>query len=153
MKKLTVFIFVLLFTVGLVSCGIKGKETLRIEFAEWEMCAIMNNSIEPQGSEKDMVVAVGMPDELYPDVKIVEMTLTAKGGKLTLNDATNGKSYEGTYEIAEETSKGIRYDIVLDGIVGSIYLSPTEYYSGTELPTLPMDIGEYSLYFVPNEQW
>ena len=151
MKKLIVFVLVLLFAVGLVGCGIKGKETLRIEFAEWEMRAVMNNSIESQGNEDDMVVAVGIPDELYPDVKIVEMTLTAKGGKLTLNDATNGKSYEGTYEIAEETSKGIRYDIVLDEIPGSVYLSPTEYYNGTELPTLPMDIGEYSLYFVPNE--
>ena len=44
MKKLIVFVLELLFAVGLVGCGIKGKETLRIEFAEWKNSRLLSSS-------------------------------------------------------------------------------------------------------------
>ena len=57
----------------------------------------------------------------------------------------------GSYTVTEETSKGITYEITIDGITGYATLSPTEYYYGTEIPTLLINMGEYSLYFIPNE--
>ena len=40
-----------------------------------------------------LVVAVGEADERYPDAEIVDMTLTAKDGEITITDTTNGKTY------------------------------------------------------------
>ena len=43
------------------------------------------------------------------------------------------------------------YQIMIDGVEGVAVLSLTEYYSGTEIPTLPINMGEYSIYFIPND--
>ena len=150
MKKLISFVLILVSVLGLVGCGINGKETLHIEFCEWKMRAVMSNDAE-LADDDALVVAVGVPDELYPDAKVVDMTLTADHGEITLVDATNNKTYTGTYEIKEETSKEILYEITLDGITGYAALSPTDYYDGTQIPTLPINLGEYSVYFLPNE--
>ncbi len=150
MKKFISFILVLVSVLGLTSCGIKGKETLRIEFFEWKMRAVMSNDAE-LADDAAIIVAVGEPDELYPDAKVVDITLTANHGEITLVDATNNKTYSGTYEIKEETSKEILYDITLDGITGYAVLSLTGYYDGTQIHTLPINLGEYSVYFLPNE--
>ena len=87
----------------------------------------------------------------YPDVKIVDITLTANQGNITLVDSTNNKTYNGTYTIVEETSKEITYKIVIGETTGYATLSPTKNYNGTEVPTLPINFGDYSLYFTPNE--
>lgn len=151
MKKLISAVLVLLCISSLTGCGIKGKEVLYIEFNEWKMQAVMSNDTENAKDERELVIAVGGYDELYPDVKIVDITLTANQGNITLVDSTNNKTYNGTYKIVEETSKEITYEIIIDGVTGYATLSPTKYYNGTEVPTLPINFGEYSLYFTPNE--
>ena len=97
------------------------------------------------------MVAVGEAYELYPDAEIVDMTLTAKDGEITITDTTNGKTYNGTYEVMQKTPKGTDYEIIIYGVNGYATVAPTEYYDGSEIPTLPINIDGYSLYFIPNE--
>ena len=42
-----------------------------------------------------------------------------------------------------------REQIIIDEVTGYATLSPTEYYDGSEEPTLPISIGDYSIYFIP----
>ena len=46
------------------------------------------------------------------------MTLTAKDGEITITDTTNGKTYNGTYEVRQKTPKGTDYEIIIDGVTG-----------------------------------
>ena len=115
------------------------------------MRAVMKNDIEASQNEDELVVAVGKADELYPDAKIVDIVLTAKDEKISIVDNTNDKEYSGDYKLIEKTQKGCNYEITIDGKSGYATISPTEYYDGTEVPTLPINLGEYSIYFIPAE--
>ena len=150
MKKITIFVLICFTVMMFTACGITGKEILHLESNEWKMDAVMSNDISLADSDA-VVAAVGAPDALYPNAKVVDLTLTAKGGELTLVDATNHQTYTGTYIITEETSKSITYEIVIDGITGSATLSWGEQYEGDSVPTLPINLGAYSVYFLPHE--
>lgn len=94
------------------------------------------------------MIAVGKADELYPEAEIVDLTLAAKVGIITITDTTNGKIHSGTYEVMQKTSKGTNYEIIIDGVTGYATVALTEYYDGSEIPTLPVNIDGYSLYFI-----
>ena len=96
-----------------------------------------------------MYYAARIAKEKYPDAKIVDLTLIAKDGEITITDATNNKTYSGTYKVQQKTPKGTDYEVTIDGVTGYATVSPTEYYDGSEVPTLPINLGEYSLYFIP----
>lgn len=150
MKRTFYLIPLLIITLMLVACGTK-TETISIEDYAWKMRAVMKNDIEAAQNEDELVVAVGVNDELYPDAKIVDIVLNAKDEKISIVDNTNDKTYSGVYKLKEQTSKGSHYEITIDGKNGYATISPTEYYEGTEVPTLPINLGEYSIYFIPAE--
>lgn len=148
MKKLIALFCAVIFAVTLSACN---ADVVKIEDYEWKMRTVMSNDTEAAQYQDELVVAVGEADELYPDAEIVDMTLTAKDGEITITDTTNGKTYNGTYEVMQKTPKGTDYEIIIDGVTGYATVAPTEYYDGTEIPTLPINIDGYSLYFIPNE--
>lgn len=148
MKKLIALFCAVIFAVTLSACNV---DVVKIEDYEWKMRTVMSNDTEAAQYQDELVVAVGEADELYPDAEIVDMTLTAKDGEITITDTTNGKTYNGTYEVIQKTPKGTDYEIIIDGVTGYATVAPTEYYDGTEIPTLPINIDGYSLYFIPNE--
>lgn len=148
MKKIISIFLMLIFTFALSACN---SDEFAIEDYEWKMRTVMRNDIEVAQNEDELVVAVGEADELYPDAEIVDLTLIAKDGEITITDTTNGKTYNGTYEVQKKTSKGMDYEIIIDGVTGYATVSPTEYYDGSEIPTLPINIDGYSMYFIPNE--
>ena len=148
MKKLIALFCAVIFAVTLSACN---DDVVKIEDYEWKMRTVMSNDTESAQYQDELVVAVGEADELYPDAEIVDMTLTAKDGEITITDTTNGKTYNGTYEVIQKTPKGTDYEIIIDGVTGYATVAPTEYYDGTEIPTLPINIDGYSLYFIPNE--
>ncbi|MBQ8802859.1 MAG: hypothetical protein IJZ53_04400 [Tyzzerella sp.] len=149
MKRKGIYIFLLLVaTLVLSSCS---AEIVAIDDCEWKMRSVMSNNIETAADADTSVLAVGETDELYPNAKIVEMTLVAENGKITITDATNDKTYSGTYKVIQKTPKSIDYEITIDGLNGYATVAPTEYYDGTEIPTLPINLGDYSLYFIPNK--
>ena len=147
MKKLLYIVsLMLLFIFSLSSCA---SETISIEDYEWKMRTVMSGNIETAQNEDALIVAVGESDELYPDAKIVDLTLIAEDGKITITDKTNIKTYTGTYKVQKKTPKGTDYEITINGQDGYATVAPTEYYDGSEVPTLPINLGEYSLYFIP----
>lgn len=144
MKRVLSTVFLLLsLTLLFSSCATKN---ISIEDCEWQMRTVISGDIETSQNE-DSLVAVGEPDELYPDAKIVDLILIAKDGKITINDETNNKTYNGTYKVQQKTPKGNVYEVTINGQDGYATVAPTEYYDGSEIPTLPINLGEYGLYF------
>lgn len=149
MKRFLSTIFLLLsLTFTFSSCS---SESITIEDYKWKMRTVMSGNIETTQDEDILIVAVGEPDELYPEAKIVDLTLIAKDGKITITDKTNNKAYTGTYKVKMKTPKGTDYEITINGQDGYATVAPTEYYDGSEVPTLPINLGEYSLYFIPKK--
>ncbi len=146
-KILSVFLIVCA-VLALSACS---SDMVAIDDCEWKMRAVMKNDIEAAQNKDELVVAVGVADEVHPNAKIVDITLVAQNGVITVTDATNNKTYSGTYKVIQKTTKGIDYEVTIDGISGYATASPTEYYDGTEVPTLPINLGDYSIYFVPVE--
>ena len=146
-KVLAVFLlFVVVFSLS--ACN---GDVVAIEDYEWKMSAVMRNDIEVAQNEDELVVAVGEEDDIHPNAKIVVLKLVAKDGSITITDATNKKTYSGTYKVQQKTPKGTDYEVTIDGIKGYATVAPTEYYDGSKVPTLPINLGEYSLYFTPVE--
>ena len=148
MKKLLISVLASIFMFALSACN---TEKFAIEDYEWKMRAVMRNDIEVAQNEDELVVAVGEFDELYPDVKIVDLTLTAKEGEITITDVTNDKTYTGTYNVIKKTSKETDYEVIIDGVSGFATASETKYYDDSEVPTLPINLGDYCVYFIPKK--
>ena len=147
-KTVLILLGILIITMLLSSCA---SETISIEDYEWKMRTVMSGNIEAAQNEDVFIIAVGEPDELYPEAKIVDLTLVAKDGKITITDKTNNKTYTGIYKVQQKTPKGTDYEITINGQDGYATVAPTEYYDGSEVPTLPISLGEYSLYFIPKK--
>lgn len=148
MKKVLSVFLMLLMIFTLSACD---GDAVAIEDYEWKMRTVASNDIEAAQAPDELIIAVGEADELYPDAEIVDLTLIAKDGEITITDTTNGKTYSGTYKVMQKTPKGTDYEIIIDGTTGYATVSPTEYYDGSEIPTLPINIDGYSLYFIPKE--
>ena len=148
MKKIISLLLMLILVFTLSACN---GDVVAIEDYEWKMGAVMRNDIEVAQNEDELVVAVGEEDDIHPNAKIVDLKLVAKNGSITITDATNNKTYSGTYKVQQKTPKGTDYEVTIDGIKGYATVAPTEYYDGSEVPTLPINLGEFSLYFTPVE--
>lgn len=146
MKKIISLLLMLILVFTLSACN---GDVVAIEDYEWKMGAVMRNDIEVAQNEDELVVAVGEEDDIHPNAKIVDLKLVAKDGTITLSDETNSKTYTGIYKVQKKTPKGTDYEVTIDGIEGYATVAPTEYYDGSEVPTLPINLGEYSLYFIP----
>ena len=148
MKKIISLLLMLILVFTLSACN---GDVVAIEDYEWKMGAVMRNDIEAAQNEDELVVAVGEKDDIHPNAKIVDLKLVAKDGSITITDATNNKIYSGTYKVQQKTPKGTDYEVTIDGIKGYATVAPMEYYDGSEVPTLPINLGEFSLYFTPVE--
>lgn len=138
-RTISTIILIATLTIALSACGM-GK--VKIEDYEWKMRTIMH------GEDNQVVVdAVGEDDPAHPEAKIIDMTLTAKDGKITITDHTNNKTYEGTYKVEQKTPAGTDYKVTIDGKEGYATVAMTTYADGTEEPTLPISLDGYSMYF------
>lgn len=140
MKKIISILLINTMLILLLSaCGI-GKP--KIEDYEWTMRTVMH-------AKDNQVVydAVEEKSETHPETKIIEMTLVAKDGKITITDVTNNATYEGTYTVSGKNPKGTDYSITIDGKSGYAGVAMTTYADGTEEPTLPITLDGYSMYF------
>ena len=139
MKKTISILLMSIMIFALSACGV-GKP--RIEDYEWKMRTIMH-------AEDNRVVydAVAEESSTHPEAKIIEMTLVAKDGKITITDFTNGKTYEGNYTVSGKNPEGTDYHITIDGKLGYGGVAMTTYADGSEEPTLPISLDGYSMYF------
>ena len=108
MKKIiSILLPVVMLFFTLSACGM-GKP--KIEDYEWKMQTIAH--IE---GEQLVYDAAAEENTAHPEAKIIEMTLVAKDGKITITDVTNGKTYEGTYTVSGKNPQGTDYNITIDG--------------------------------------
>jgi len=140
MKKIISILLLLSIAVfALSACGM-GK--LKIEDYEWKMRYVMH------GEDNQMVMDAAAEEiSTHPEAKIIEMTLVAKDGKITITDVTNNKTYEGTYIVSGRYPKETDYRITIDGKSGFACVAMTTYADGTEEPTLPISLDGYSIDF------
>ncbi len=140
MKKIvSILLLAVTLIFALSACGM-GKP--KIEDYEWKMRFITH--IEDNQSVYD---AVEEESNTHTEAKIIEMKLVAKDGKIAITDVTNNKTYEGTYAVSGRNPKGTDYHITIDGKSGYAGVAMTTYADGREEPTLPVSLGEYSIYF------
>ena len=138
-KAISILLLMSIMIFALSACGV-GKP--KIEDYEWKMRTIMH-------AEDNQVIydAVAEESSTHPEAKIIEMTLVAKDGKITITDVTNGKTYEGTYTVSGRNPEGTDYHITIDGKSGYAGVAMTTYADGSEEPTLPISLDGYSMYF------
>ena len=138
-KAISIILLMSIMIFALSACGV-GKP--KIEDYEWKMRTIMH-------ADDNQVIydAVAEESTTHPEAKIIEMTLVAKDGKITITDVTNGKTYEGTYTVSGRNPKGTDYHISIDGKSGYAGVAMTTYADGSEEPTLPITLDGYSMYF------
>ena len=140
MKKIvSILLLAATLIFALSACGM-GKP--KIEDYEWKMRTIAH--IE---GEQLVYDAAAEESKTHPEAKIIEMTLVAKDGKITITDSTNNKTYEGTYTVSKKTPEGTNYHITIDGKSGYATVAMTTYADGTEEPTLPNSLDGYSIDF------
>ena len=138
-KAFSLFLLALLLVLSLSSCRLGGLE---IEDYEWHMRVVAH--IEEGEAVYD---AVDAESATHPEAKVIEMTLLAKNGQVTITDKTNGTTYEGVYTVSGRHPGGTDYYITFDGKIGNATVAMTTYSDGREEPTLPISLGGYSLYF------
>ena len=138
-KKISIFLLASALILALSSCK---ANKIKIEDYEWQMRYVMHVV-----DEQLVMDAIHEADSAHPDAKIISMTLTANGGKLTITDKTNDVTYEGTYLVKQRTPDGIDYQITIDGKSGYATVAMTTYADGSQEPTLPINLGDYSMCF------
>ena len=132
----------LLVTLLLLAFSACAEVRLDIEGYEWHLRTAMT----VKGGELTVVATDGT-DAVHSEAKTVDITLKVDDGRLTIIDSTNGKTYEGTYRVEGRNPRGTDYKVTVDGKEGYATVAMTTYADGGEEPTLPINLGEYSLYF------
>ena len=123
MKKIvSILLLAVTLIFALSSCGM-GKP--KIEDYEWKTRTIAH--IE---GEQLVYDAAAEESTAHPEAKIIEMTLVAKDGKITITDVTNNKTYEGTYTVSGRNPEGTDYNITIDGKSGYAGVAMTTYADG-----------------------
>lgn len=138
-KFLLIVLTIVLLTFAFSSCG---ANKLKIEDYEWSMSYIVH-------IENDQIVydAVSEENEKASELSVIDMTLVASNGKITITDKTNEKTYEGTYIIDSKTPDGINYKITIGEKSGLASVAMTTYADGTQVPTLPINLDGYTMNF------
>ena len=149
-KAFALILLVAMLLLTLVSCEI-GKPG--IEDYEWEMIMIKDSS--------SVVASIAST----ADFEATQMTLVANGGKFTVTDVTNNKTYQGTYKAKYKALKDMYnvlkksegdvfkdadavleledYEVTLDGKSGYANVSRFTDTNGC----LNIEIDGYSLFF------
>ena len=141
MKRIVALLLLCLMAVaGLTSC----TRGIAIEEYEWSLRYALHHS------DNDYAAVAVSSDMAYshPEAQVIDARLVASDGKITIVDFTNEKTYMGTYrKVGTNPDGSVEYKITLGDTEGRGVTAMTTYYGGREEPTLPMAIGEYSMYF------
>lgn len=137
MKRLLAIILSTIFMTGSIGCT--QKEIVSIDAYQWNITTIQNKNGE----------VIGGYYEYLDDNSDMEIRLScyAEEGTFTIEDYTNIDYYEGNYQIEEENSKSIIYNITIDDNSGTAVTSITEDNNGNKIPTMVMTVDNYTLNF------
>lgn len=138
-KTIVALLLSMTFFLFLTACN---EKSLTIENHEWNLryaYQVKDNQVN--------VIAKDKHDSAYPDAKIVKVILKAEDGIITISDQTNNVTYTGTYALESTKPKEQNYKVIINGQDGYATVAMTTYADKSEEPTLPINFGEYSLYF------
>lgn len=146
MKKLAAFIGALAMAVGLIGCThvvYPERGSLTIESHEWVMHMVQ--SMEKNGQ----IVAYGADyaGTVPQDAVTVALSCQAANGQLTLQDATKGQTYQGSYELMESSAVSTVYKITIEEKRGTAVVSATTYADGSQTTTLIMSFENTAIHF------
>ena len=138
-KAIALTLLVISLCLMLMACGTQNP---KIEDFEWQMHTAMQ-------LDKDSLAytAGAESSNTHPEASVLKVTLLAKDGKIVITDATNNKTYNGTYTVSGKNPKGTDYRITFGGETGYATVAYTTYLDGTQKPTLPITLGDYSICF------
>ena len=142
-KSKAIALILVLSALTFLFCGC-GADKPEIEDCEWTMRYAMHTedgTVVMDATENEV------PPDAYPNAKTVKLTLVAKDGIITVTDMTNNKIYTGSYTVDGKNPEGTDYKVIIDGTEGNATVAMTTFADGTKEPTLPINLGIYSLYF------
>ena len=83
----------------------------------------------------------------HPNALPIELVCNANSGTFTITDVTNSKTYTGNYSLFDDSAKATTYSIEIGETKGTAVVSTTTHSDGTEVPTLIISVGDYTLNF------
>ena len=141
MKRIFALLLLCLLALASFTSCTRG---IAIEEYEWELRYALHHT-------EDSYAAVAVSADMaysHPEAEVIEARLVASGGEITIVDFTNEKTYVGTYKkVGTNPDGSVDYKITLGDTEGRGVTAMTTYYEGQDEPTLPMAIGDYSMYF------
>ncbi len=141
MKSKVIYI-VLILTIALFCTVGCQTNVVKIEEYEWELVRVLvleNESVKIMASNEE--------NDILDGAERVGITLKAENGKITITDHINDRTYLGTYERTQTTPQSTDYTLIFDGQKGHATVAMTTYADGTQTPTLPISLGDYTLQF------
>ncbi len=137
MKKPIILCLALVLVFSMAGCS---SNNIKIDDYEWELSRVM--ILE---NELPVTIASNNDTEISDTTKKIDITLVAKDGVITITDKINDCTYSGTYKRTKTTPEGTDYEITIDGKEGYAGVAMTTYADGSQVPTLPISLGEYTL--------
>ncbi len=137
MKKLMILCLTLVLVFSMAGCS---SNSIKIEDYEWELSRVM--ILE---NELPVTIASNNDTEISDTTKKIDITLVAKDGVITITDKINDCTYSGTYKRTKTTPAGTDYEITIEGKEAHAGVAMTTYADGSQVPTLPISLGEYTL--------
>ena len=138
MKKIISLLLSLILTALLFSCG---NGAPRIEREDWVLASVTYYR-----------EVVYVSEELHaqaPTASVLDCTLKAKGGTLTVTDLTNDKTYTGSYEKRQEPSpSSADHDLTFGKTPGRALLTNNTLSDGTKQTALTISVDAYTLFFI-----
>lgn len=119
-KKLISTLTVLFVFIILTGCTVGSVP--KLDNVTWHMRSVQD--VNKNGN----IIAYGKHMEnAAENIPQIELICKTADGILTIEDKTNGKTYSGTYTLADSIYEAKRYDIVIDDKKGSAVVSQTKY--------------------------
>ena len=138
-KRIPVLLCLLL--VCLAGCG-TGDPSLALEAGVWQLATLQ--SVEQEGQ----IVAHGPGTGIVPDTSVeLQLTCKAAEGLLTFSNETNDRTCTGSYRLIESGPQSNIYEITVEDTDGMAVVSYTTRQDGGELPTLALQLGDWTGYF------
>lgn len=130
----------------MMMAGCTSSNDSRLESHTWSMTTVQSTDADGQ------VIAHGPGGESTLDSAIeVELKCTMANGKITLTDKTNTQTYNGTYSRKSSDVKSEIFNVSIGETTGVAVCSVTTYSDDTEVDTLIIRLGDYTMNFFPAE--
>ncbi len=137
-KTISIFLALCVILTLFTACG---SDELTVESTKWKLQKAVN--IEKEGQ----VVAVGERNEENRDIPLVDVTLVAIDGEITITDHSINETHTIAYEEMNVTDDANDYKLLINGKEGYMVFAENGYFENESKPTLVLTVDGYDLYF------